>query len=262
MPAVKDTLDDHSARDRKAQLWAAQIELVKLQRHVIETGKQVLLIFEGRDGAGKDGAIKRIVQHLSRRDARVVALGPPSDRERRTWYYQRYAAHLPIDGEIVLFNRSWYNRAGVEHVMSFCSKTEYKMFFKAKPLFEDLLVHCGISLVKYYLDISKAEQKRRLKDRRDDPLTQWKSSTVTVVAVKHWDEYTDARDAMLSSTHSKTAPWTIVQADDKPLVRSNIIKVLLTQLDFPGKNSHANSPDPEIIFPFTEAVLRDGRLAK
>lgn len=262
MPSIKPKSTAPSKADGKAGLRAAQIELVKLQRHVIETGQQVLVIFEGRDAAGKDGAIKRIVQHLSPRDVRVVALGPPSDRERKAWLYQRYVGHLPVGGEIVLFNRSWYNRAGVEHVMGFCSKAEYEMFFKATPLLEDLLIHCGITLMKYYLDISKAEQKQRLKDRRDDPLTQWKSSPVDAVAVKHWDDYSEARDVMLMRTHSTLAPWTIVRADDKPLARINIIKDLLTRLDFPGKDRRADLADPEIVFPFQEAVLKNGMLAK
>jgi polyphosphate kinase len=262
MTAIKSSANEHKKFDDKADLRAAQIELVKLQRHVIETGQKVAVIFEGRDAAGKDGVIKRIVQHLSPRDVRVVALGPPSSYDRKSWYYQRYVACLPAGGEIVLFDRSWYNRAGVEHVMKFCTKAEYEMFFKATPLFEDLLVHCGMTLVKYYLDISKAEQKKRLKDRRDDPLTQWKSSPIDEVALKHWDDYSAARDVMLMRTHTSIAPWTMVQADDKPLARLNIIKDLLSRLDFPGKDHRADRPDPEIVFPFQETVLASGRLAK
>jgi polyphosphate kinase len=253
---------EHPKADVKADLRAAQIELVKLQRHVIETGQKVLVIFEGRDAAGKDGAIKRIMRHLSPREVRVVALGPPSDRERKAWFFQRYVADLPVGGEIVLFNRSWYNRAGVEHVMGYCTKAEYAMFFKTVPLFEELLIHCGMTLMKYYLDISKSEQKSRLKDRRDDPLTQWKSSPVDAVAVKHWDDYSKARDVMLMRTHSTVAPWTIVRADDKPLARINIIKDLLTRLDFPGKHSRADLADSQIVFAFQESQLTDGRLAK
>jgi polyphosphate kinase len=262
VPSIKPKPTLPSKVDEKADLRAAQIELVKLQRHVIETGQQILVIFEGRDAAGKDGTIKRIAEHLSPRDVRVVAVGPPSDRERRAWFFQRYVANLPVGGEIVLFNRSWYNRAGVEHVMGYCSKAEYEMFFKAAPLFEDLLIHCGITLVKYYLDISKSEQKSRLKDRRNDPLTQWKSSPVDAVAVKHWDDYSEARDVMLMRTHSTVAPWTIVRANDKPLARINIIKDLLTRLDFPDKNRRADLADPQIVFPFEEAVLTNGTLAK
>lgn len=262
MISIKAKSHEHAKVDAKKELQEVQIELVKLQRHVIETGQQVLVIFEGRDAAGKDGAIKRIVQHLSPRDVRVVALGPPLDRERKAWYYQRYVAQLPVDGEIVLFNRSWYNRAGVEHVMGFCTKADYEMFFKATPLFEDLLVHCGVTLIKYYLDISKGEQKKRLKDRRDDPLMQWKSSPVDAVAIKHWDDYSEARNVMLVRTHSMAAPWIIVQADDKQVTRINLIKDLLTRLDFPGRHRKEDLPDPAIVFPFHESVLTDGRLAK
>jgi polyphosphate kinase len=262
VPSTKLKANDDAKNDAKAELRAAQIELVKLQRHVIETGQQILVIFEGRDAAGKDGAIKRIVEHLSPRDVRVVALGPPTGRETKAWYYQRFVAQFPVEGEIVLFNRSWYNRAGVERVMGFCTKAEYEAFFKATPLFENLLIHCGMTLVKYYLDVSKSEQKKRLKDRRDDPLSQWKSSPIDAVATKHWDDYSAARDVMLARTHSAEAPWTIVRADDKPLARVNIIKDLLTRLDFPGKDRKRDLPDPDIVFPFQEAVLTDGQLAK
>ena len=153
MSTTKEKRGHREKNDEKADLKVAQVELVKLQRHVIETGQMILVILEGRDAAGKDGTIKRIVQHLSPREARVVALGIPSDRDRKAWYFQRYVEHLPVAGEIVLFNRSWYNRAGVERVMKFCSKEEYDTFLKTAPIFEELLVHCGITLVKYYLDI-------------------------------------------------------------------------------------------------------------
>jgi polyphosphate kinase 2 len=187
MPTPDGTPDDQPPDQGKAALGAAQVELVKLQRHVIKTGQKILVILEGRDAAGKDGAIKRIVQHLSPRDARVIALGVPSDRDRKAWYFQRYVEHLPVSAEIVLFNRSWYNRAGVERVMQFCSEEEYDTFLKTAPMFEDLLIHCGITLVKYYLDISKEEERKRLKQRRSDPLSQWKLSQIDAEAVKLWD---------------------------------------------------------------------------
>ena len=190
MSRTKDERGHCEKNAEKAELKAAQVELVKLQRHVIETGQKIVVILEGRDAAGKDGTIKRIVQHLSPREARVVALGTPSDRDRKAWYFQRYVEHLPVAGEIVLFNRSWYNRAGVERVMKFCSKEEYKTFLKTAPIFEELLVHCGITLVKYYLDISKEEEKTRLKQRGDDPLSQWKLSPIDEAALDHWDDYT------------------------------------------------------------------------
>jgi polyphosphate kinase 2 len=245
----------------KAEMKAAQIELVKLQSHVIEAGLQVLVIFEGRDAAGKDGTIKRITRHLSPRDARVVALGKPSDRDKSGWYFQRYVQHLPVAGEIVLFNRSWYNRAGVERVMKFCTKQELEMFLKTAPMFESLLIHCGITLVKYYLDISKDEQKARLKHRREDPLRQWKSSPIDADAIKLWDDYSDARNVMLSRTHSLEAPWTLVKADSKPLARINIIRDLLSRLHFKGKDREANVPDPAIVFQFHEEALANGQLA-
>ena len=262
MPTVKEKRALREKIDQKADMKAAQIELVKLERHVIETEQQILVILEGRDAAGKDGTIKRIVQHLSPREARVVALGKPSNRNRKAWYFQRYAKKLPVAGEIVLFNRSWYNRAGVERVMGFCSKEEYQMFLKTAPIFEDLLAHCGITLVKYYLDISKDEQKKRLKKRHDNPLTQWKNSPVDAVAVKHWDDYSAARDEMLTRTHTMVAPWTIVRADNKPLARINLIRDLLTRLEFKGKDRHADLPDPNIVFSFNEEAVSNGWLAK
>jgi polyphosphate kinase 2 len=253
----------HREKDKeKADLEVAQIELVKLQRHVIEAGKMILVILEGRDAAGKDGTIKRIVQHLSPREARVVALGIPSDRDRKAWYFQRYVEHLPVAGEIVLFNRSWYNRAGVERVMKFCSKEEYDTFLKTAPIFEELLVHCGITLVKYYLDISKEEEKKRLKQRRDDPLSQWKSSPIDAEAVKHWEDYSAARNEMLARTHTMVAPWTVVRADNKPLARINLIRDLLTRSEFKGKKRQADLPDPDIVFSFHEKAFSNGMLAK
>lgn len=262
MAATKEKREHDKKDDRKSALKAAQVELVKLQRQVIATGQQILVILEGRDAAGKDGTIKRIVRHLSPREARVVALGPPSDRDRKAWYFQRHVEHLPVAGEIALFNRSWYNRAGVEWVMKFCSKEEYAMFLKTTPIFEELLAHCGITLVKYYLDISKEEQKKRLKQRRDDPLSQWKSSPIDAEAVKRWEAYSEARNEMLARTHTIVAPWTIVRADDKPSARINLIRDLLTRLEFKGKDRQADLPDPEVVFSFQEAAFSNGMLTE
>lgn len=262
MSVTEGTPEDRPTNDEKAALRAAQVELVKLQRHVIKTGQKLLVILEGRDAAGKDGAIKRIVQHLSPRDARVVALGVPSDRDRRAWYFQRYVEHLPVASEFVLFNRSWYNRAGVERVMQFCTEEEYDTFLKTAPMFENLLIHCGITLVKYYLDISREEERKRLKQRRDDPLSQWKLSPIDAEAVKHWDDYSAARNEMLMRTHTMVAPWTIVRADNKAAARINLIRDLLTRLEFKGKNRQADLPDPEIVFGFHEDAIRNGPLAK
>ncbi len=258
MPRAGMTNDDSKKRNDKAALRAVQIELVKLQRRVIETGQKILVILEGRDAAGKDGTIKRIAQHLSPRETRIVALGPPSDRDRRSWYFQRYVAELPAGGEIVLFNRSWYNRAGVERVMGFCSKEEYGEFLMTAPLFEELLTHCGFTLVKYYLDISKKEQKKRLKERQHDPLSQWKLSPIDARALKHWKDYSDARNEMFARTHSIFAPWIIVRADDKARARINVIRDLLTRFEFDGSDRQANLPDPGIVFTFNEESLRKG----
>ena len=185
-----------SREDYEAELHLLQIEFVKLQRHVIRKGSQILVLLEGRDAAGKDGSIKRIVEHLSPRDTRVVALGKPSDRDQRRWYFRRFVSQLPEAGEVVLFNRSWYNRAGVERVMGFCSAKECEQFLQLAPQFEGLLVNSGIVLLKYYLDISKGDQKQRLRDRSRDPLKQWKTSAIDEVAIKHWDAYCTARDEM------------------------------------------------------------------
>lgn len=189
--------DDHNGgigkKQYKRTLRALQIELVKLQNHIIKHGDRILVIFEGRDAAGKDGAIKRIVQHLSPRETRVVALGKPSDRESGQWYFQRWVVHLPAAQEMVLFNRSWYNRAGVERVMGFCSDSDYEAFVEMVPHFEGMLLRSGLRLFKYYLDISKHQQKVRLAQRREDPLKQWKQSPIDDQA---WDDYTRARDEM------------------------------------------------------------------
>ena len=244
------------------ELHGLQIELVKLQRHFIGCGDRILVLFEGRDSAGKDGCIKHIAAHLSPRETRIVALGKPSDRDRSGWYFQRYVPHLPVAEELVLFNRSWYNRAGVEHVMGFCSKEEHEEFMQSVPQFEAMLVNSGIKLLKYYLDLGKDEQKRRLADRRRDPLKQWKSSPIDAVAVKRWRDYTDARDTMLLRTHTAIAPWRIVRADDKRLARLNLIRDMLSRLHYAGKKDERVRPDPAIAFEFTPDCIEAGRLAR
>jgi len=233
------------------QLHALQIELVKLQRHIIRSRVRILVLFEGRDTAGKDGCIKRIIQHLSPRETRVVALGKPSDQENSSWYFQRYVAHLPVAEELVLFNRSWYNRAGVEHVMGFCSTEEYDEFMLSVPKFEEMLVHSGIKLLKYYLDISKEEQIRRLDERQKNPLKQWKTSPIDAVAVKHWKAYSTARDKMLLNTHTAIAPWNIVHADNKRLARLNIIRDILSRLHYEEKDKAIVQPDKRIVCEFS-----------
>jgi len=250
-----------SKRDYKHSLHNLQIELVKLQRHFIRRGEKILIIFEGRDAAGKDGTIKRIVQHLSPRETRVVALGKPSDRDRSAWYFQRYVPHLPVAQELVLFNRSWYNRAGVERVMGFCSAAEYEEFMDSVLAFEHMLVRSGIKLLKYYLDISKAEQKQRLNERKVDPLTQWKISALDDQALKKWKPYSQARNEMLARTHNPITPWSIVRADDKQLARLNIIKDMLSRLPYAGKDEQLIRPDSQIVLTYDAAYLENGVLA-
>jgi polyphosphate kinase 2 len=251
-----------SKKAYKDTLRKLQIELVKLQRHFIECDDKILIILEGRDASGKDGTIKRIVQHLSPRETRVVALGKPSDRDRTSWYFQRYVPYLPAAQELVLFNRSWYNRAGVERVMGFCTEAEHEEFMGSVSDFENMLVRSGVKLLKYYLDISKAEQKRRLQDRRTDPLKQWKVSPIDDQAVKYWKAYSAARNEMLARTHNPMAPWTLVRADDKRLARLNIIKDLLGRLHYADKDERLIRPDPQIVFAYDVSNLENGQLAK
>jgi polyphosphate kinase 2 len=251
-----------SKKAYQTELRALQIELVKLQRHSIRHGNRVLVLLEGRDAAGKDGSIKRITEYLSPRETRVVALGKPSDREASAWYFQRFVAHLPVAGDLVLFNRSWYNRAGVERVMGFCSKAEVEEFMRSVPKFEEMLVHSGIRLLKYYLDISRGEQKQRLADRRRDPLKQWKSSPIDAVALAHWHDYTDSRDDMLLRTHTELAPWHIVHANHKKIARLNLIRDMLSRLPYSGKELDLVKPDRRVVFEFSPADPGSGRLER
>jgi len=248
-------------RTYKKGLLALQVELVKLQSSIIRQNRKILVIFEGRDAAGKDGTIKRVVQHLSPRETRVVALGKPSDHDQRAWYFQRYVPHLPAEQEMVLFNRSWYNRAGVERVMGFCTGAQYEAFLEAVPTFEQMLVHSGIHLFKYYLDISKPEQRRRLADRHKDPLKQWKVSPIDEQATKLWDEYSAARNAMFTRTHSPVSPWLVVHADDKKTARLHVITDLLSRLEYKGKDESLVQPDPNGVFAFDEICLHNGLIA-
>jgi polyphosphate kinase 2 len=242
----------------KKGLRKLQIELVKLQRHLISHNHRILVIFEGRDASGKDGVIKRITQHLSPRETRVVALGKPTEREDRAWYFQRYVPHLPIEAEMVLFNRSWYNRAGVEKVMGYCTEAEYETFMESVNSFENLLIRSGLNLLKYYLDISRDEQKRRLADREKDPLKQWKISPVDQVAHKRWDDYSKSRNEMFEQTSTKISPWIIVKADNKKLARLNVIKDLLSRVECPEKYKHLCKPDPNIVLKYKSSLLKSG----
>ncbi len=232
------------------------VELVKLQKEIIASNLKLLVILEGRDAAGKDGTIKRIVRHLSARETRVVALGKPSNWQEREWYFQRYTAHLPVSGEFVLFNRSWYNRAGVEKVMGFCSHKEYKSFFTEVESFEKGLVESGFNIQKYYLDISEKEQGERLKDREKDPLKQWKISPIDKVALKHWKDYSEARNEMLLKTNFKHAPWFAVNADDKDSTHIALIAHFLKRLEYPGKDEKLLSHDYGLVYPATPENIK------
>jgi polyphosphate kinase 2 len=239
-----------------------QIALVRYQQTAIASGQNDLVIFEGRDSAGKDGAIKRITEHLSVRNTRVVALPKPTDRERTEWYFQRYAEHLPAAGELVIFNRSWYNRGGVEPVMGFCTPDEHEQFLRDVPTFEAMLVASGARLVKLWLDISKTEQAERLDDRRTEPLKALKVSPLDAEAQKRWDDYSSARDQMLRRTHSDEAPWMCVRADHKKAARLNILRHVVRTIAPKEIAKSVDKPDPTVVFPFEIAALDDGRLAK
>ena len=243
------------------RLHSLQIELAKLQKQFIAGGDRILVLVEGRDAAGKDGVIKRITEHLSPRETRVVALGTPSDRDRTTWYFQRYAPYLPAAQEFVLFNRSWYNRAGVERVMGYCTPDEYEEFMETVLEFEHMLVRSGIKLLKYYLDITQEEQGRRLEDRRNDPLKQWKISPVDEAAIAHWDDYSAARNQMFARTHNPVTPWTIVRADDKRAARLNLISDLLFRLDYAGKDESVLRTDPDVVFRYQDHYIENGMIA-
>ena len=237
-----------------------QLALVDMQLAMAATGERAVVVLEGRDTAGKDGAIKAITKHLSVRGTRVVALPKPNDREKTQWYFQRYVAQLPAAGELVIFNRSWYNRAGVEVVNGFSTAEEQAQFLKDVPAFEAMLVESGIRLVKLWLDISKDEQAKRLEKRATDPLKALKRSPLDEVAQEKWDAYTAARDSMLAATHSKRAPWACVRADDKPKARRAIIRHLLKSLAAPEIAATVKRPDKDRLFAFTPAALTDGRL--
>jgi polyphosphate kinase 2 len=261
-PDVASDLDSPHEHRYRHELRGLQIELVKFQRHLISRGERIVVLLEGRDTAGKDGTIKHIIEHLSPRDTRVVALSAPSNREQTEWYFQRYVEHLPAAAEFVLFNRSWYNRAGVERVMGFCSDADVSRFFVDAPIFEQMLVNSGIQLFKYYLDIDRREQVKRLKERRTDPLAQWKISPIDKVAVKHWDDYTNCRDEMFRQTHMPHSPWYVVHTNDKHAARLNLIRHLLAQLRYRGKKRELLAFDPKIVFPFDRARLDDGSIAR
>ncbi len=219
------------------ELRALQVELLKLQNHVKEVGLKVVAIFEGRDASGKGGTIKRITECLNARGVNVVALEKPSVLESSQWYFQRYVKHLPSAGEIVLFDRSWYNRAGVEPVMGFCTEEEHQTFLQETPQFEKMLVNSGIILIKFYFSVSKKEQAKRFESRITDPLKRYKISPIDREAQKMWDAYTDAKYLMLRSTHNDVSPWTVIKSDNKQKARINCIKHILSRVAYPSENS-------------------------
>lgn len=245
----------------EVQLRELQIGLVRYQSWAIAEGAKAVVILEGRDGAGKDGTIARITEHLAPRRTRVVSLPKPSDRERSEWHFQRYVRRLPAAGELVIFNRSWYNRGGVEPVMGFCTPAEHEQFLRDVPAFEAMLENSGIRLVKLWLDITKPEQATRLKARREDPLKQLKISDLDTVAQKKWKAYSAARDEMLMRTHTPSSPWHCVLGDHKKPARLNVIKLLLRELAPETIQSDFGPADPNILFRFEESALEDGRLA-
>ncbi|MCP2039499.1 polyphosphate kinase 2 [Neisseria sp. HSC-16F19] len=225
-----------------------QIELLKVQSWVKESGQRIVSLFEGRDAAGKGGTIKRYMEHLNPRGARVVALEKPSERERGQWYFQRYIERLPTEGEMVFFDRSWYNRAGVERVMGFCEPHEYLQFMRQAPELERMLVNSGIHLFKFWFSVSREEQLRRFLSRRDDPLKHWKLSPVDIQSLDRWDDYTEAKNAMFFHTHTGDAPWTVIKSDDKKRARLNCIRYFLHHLDYPGRDLEAIGPvDANIV---------------
>jgi len=225
-----------------------QIELLKLQAWVKETGQKIVILFEGRDAAGKGGAIKRFTEHMNPRGARVVALEIPTERERSQWYFQRYAAHLPSAGEIVLFDRSWYNRAGVERVMGYCTPQQYLEFTRSAPEFERMLVNSGVHLIKFWFSVGKAEQHSRFVARSHDEVKQWKLSPTDLASLDKWDAYTDAKEAMFFYTDTPHAPWTVVKSNDKKRARLEAMRWVLSLFDYPDKDRKlVGTPDAKII---------------
>ena len=232
----------------ETQKYQLQVELLKLQAWVKETGQRVVILFEGRDAAGKGGTIKRFMEHLNPRGAHVVALEKPSEVERGQWYFQRYVQHLPTAGEIVLFDRSWYNRAGVERVMGFCSDAEYEEFMRQAPDFERHLVRSGVHLIKFWFSVSQAEQRRRFKEREVHPLKQWKLSPVDLASLDKWDDYTRAKEAMFFETDTADAPWTVIKSDCKKRARLNALRYVLHKLQYTNKDlDTVGKLDPLIV---------------
>ena len=235
-------------RDYEKQLVSLQIEMNKLQSWLHRQGERLIILFEGRDAAGKGGTIKRFVQHMNARQFEVVALPKPSDRERGQWYFQRYISHFPTAGEMTLFDRSWYNRAGVERVMNFCTEDQLQKFFEEVPAFERSLVRDGFRLYKFWLTIGQEMQLKRFHQRRHDPLKHWKLSAIDIRSIPLWDTYTEAKNDIFLRTHTRQTPWTIVRTNDKRRGRLNAMRLILSQIEYDGKDQKAvGRPDPKII---------------
>jgi len=240
--------DRLSRRSYEAQKAKLQAELLKVQKWVGETGQKIVMLFEGRDAAGKGGTIKRFTEHLNPREARVVALNKPTDEERGQWYFQRYIRHLPTTGEMVFYDRSWYNRAGVERVMGFCEPNDYLEFMRQTPEFERMLTRSGVRLYKYWFSVTRDEQRRRFASRETDPLKRWKLSPIDMASLDKWDDYTEAKEAMFFYTDTADAPWTVIKSDDKKRARLNCMRHFLSTLDYPDKDrAIAQAPDPLIV---------------
>jgi polyphosphate kinase 2 len=244
-------------KEYEAQKKQLQIELLKLQKWVKEQGKRVVIIFEGRDAAGKGGTIKRIMEHLNPRGARVVALDKPSEIEQGQWYFQRYINHLPTEGEIVLLDRSWYNRAGVERVMGFCSPPEYNQFMHQAPEFERMLAASGIQIIKLWFSVSQEEQLRRFNSRKGDPLKQWKLSPMDLASLDRWEEYTRAKEDMFFYTNTKEVPWTVVKSNDKKRARLEAMRYVLNHFPYEEKSEELAPADPLIISSGEEVFKED-----
>tara|TARA_R110001606_G_scaffold361754_7_gene515354 strand:- start:272743 stop:273525 length:783 start_codon:yes stop_codon:yes gene_type:complete len=245
-----------SRREYDKQKEKLQIELLKAQRWAKKHGERIIILFEGRDAAGKGGAIKRFMEHLNPRGARVVALEKPSDTERGQWYFQRYIEQLPTAGEIVLFDRSWYNRAGVERVMNFSTEEEYQQFLVQVPEFEKMLIDSGIRLYKYWFSVSRDEQFSRFQDRKEDPLKRWKLSPIDVASLDKWDEYTAAKEVMFMHSHTLASPWTVVKSDDKKQARLNCMSHFLNNLPYDEKETNITSNiDPILVYEPTPHVF-------
>jgi polyphosphate kinase 2 len=240
--------DKLSTKEYEAQKAALQAELLKVQHWAQETGQKFVLLFEGRDAAGKGGTIKRFMEHLNPRLARIVALNKPTDEERGQWFFQRYIQHLPTAGEMVFYDRSWYNRAGVERVMGFCTPNDYLEFMRQTPDMERMMVRSGIQLYKYWFSVTQEEQHRRFASREHDPLKRWKLSPVDKASLDKWDDYTEAKEAMFFYTDTADAPWTIIKSNDKKRARLGCMRHFLSSLDYPGKDFDVvGAPDPLIV---------------